>query len=179
MNAQQETTTLSILSVLVAFYCFVFYFGVKNTHEFLVKQKRYVNLLLTAFYLVSIATCLCRIVQYVLLITIYLLEQRQNTAIFIYFDMVSSTLMLSVGCVMVLFNISLTHGVQLSSGQRHTAPSIACMLCPTLAVVTLVPLVSMVVPQTHLYTYYVISAMDLGVAAGLFLSLVQMLSAMS
>lgn len=86
--------------------------------------------------------------------------------------------MVMVGCVMVLFNISLTHGVMLTSGHRQTAPSQKCMLFPTLAIVSIVPLTFLLVQQARVWTYYVVAGFDLCVAVGLFLSLVQMLNEM-
>lgn len=134
--------------------------------------------LLTAFYSVSLALCSCRIIQYTLLVVIYFWKRTQNTETFIYLDLISSIAMVMVGCVMVLFNISLTHGVMLTSGHRQAAPSQKCMLFPTLAIVTIVPLVFLAIQQAREWTYYCVAGFDLCVAAGLFLSLVQMLNEM-
>lgn len=62
MNEAQKVTTLITLTCLVALYSTVVYFGSKNSYQFLYKQKRYKNYLLTAFYAISILACVCRIV---------------------------------------------------------------------------------------------------------------------
>lgn len=90
------------LSSLILLYCIVVYFGAKNTYEFLIQQKRYKNCLLTAFYAIAILACVCRIIQYIFLVAVYLINGEQNTAVYVAFDIASSTLILAVGIVMVL-----------------------------------------------------------------------------
>ena len=110
--------TFSILGVLVTLYSVLVYHGATNCYEFLYKQRRYKNFLLTAFYTATISTCVCRITQYVYLITYYLATNQQHTQLFMCFDMLSNITMLCVGCVTVLFIISLMIGVQLLTQAR-------------------------------------------------------------
>lgn len=62
MTAPQRATTVSVLSLLILLYGLTIYFGAKNTLNFLVRQKRYKVPLLTAFYSVSLALCVFRII---------------------------------------------------------------------------------------------------------------------
>ena len=57
--------------------------------------------------------------------------------------MISEILMLCVGCVMVLFNVSLTHAVQHATKDRQKVPSIALILIISLSVIVILSSVCM------------------------------------
>lgn len=122
-------------------------------------------------------TCACRILQYIVLLCNYFIRKTQHTEQFVIFDMVSDTLMLTIGCVMVLFNVSLTHGVQIMTNKRTKAPSIAKMLVFSCALAIISPITLMVVELN--LTYYSIAALDFVIAMALYYSLYKMFRAMA
>ena len=127
--------------------------------------------------MVSVLTCVCRILQYILLLCIYFLRKTQHTEQFVVFDMTSDILMLTVGCVMVLFNVSLTHGVLLITHQRQKVPPIARLLFPAFGLALVIP-VAFMVWQIE-WTYYAITCFDLIIALVLYYSLWKMLKVMA
>lgn len=169
MTPEQTFATVSTLGILVVLYSAIIYHAVQNSYNFLYKQKRYRVVLLTAFYTFTILTCVCRVAQYLYLVLFYFTQHEQRTTEFLLFDMVTAILMLCVGCVMVLFNVSLTHAVQYVTGHRRKVPPIALILTPLLAVSVVMPTLSMIF--TFKYTFYLIALFDISVALGLFLSL--------
>lgn len=111
MTPEEAILTAILLGILVLCYAFIVYYAGKNCYDFLYLQKKYVKLCLTAFYCMCITTCLCRMVQYTSLMALYFLKNEQRTNLFLFFDMVSNTFMMGVGCVMVLQNVELTQFV--------------------------------------------------------------------
>ena len=71
LKPEQVIAIVSTLGVLVVFYTSVVYYAGKNCYDFLYKKGKYENYLLTAFYIMAIATCTCRITQYVYLVSMY------------------------------------------------------------------------------------------------------------
>lgn len=71
MSDEQQVLTIVLLLLLVLFYALCIYFASRNCQDFLYAQKRYRNLLLSAFYIISLSACLARIFQYLYLVLDY------------------------------------------------------------------------------------------------------------
>lgn len=61
LKPEQVIAIVFTLGVLVAVYINVVYYASKNSYDFLYKQSKFKNHLLTAFYTMAMATCICRI----------------------------------------------------------------------------------------------------------------------
>lgn len=61
MSDEQQVLTMVVLLLLVLFYALCIYLASRNCQDFLYAQKRYRNLLLSAFYIISLSACLLRI----------------------------------------------------------------------------------------------------------------------
>ena len=104
--------------------------------------------------------------------TLYLLDGKQSTQIYLTFDFIASTLILAVGIVMVLQTLSLKQGIQHNAGHRTRVTSIPLMLClsvPTVLITVLV--LAILIPK---YTYFAVAGFDIAIALALFITLKKM-----
>lgn len=104
--------------------------------------------------------------------TLYLLDGKQSTQIYLTFDFIASTLILAVGIVMVLQTLSLKQGIQHNAGHRNRVTSIPLMLCLSVpTVLTTVLVLAVLIPK---YTYFAVAGFDIAIALALFITLKKM-----
>ena len=94
--------TSVILLLLVLLYSLCIYFAYQNCKDFLYVQKRYRNMLLSAFYMLCLFVCVSRILQYSYLVLTYFITKEQATETFIIIDIISCSAVLCIGIVLVL-----------------------------------------------------------------------------
>lgn len=168
----------TLLGLLVLCFCVVIGSSYRNIRDFLIKQEYYRNVLLSAFYIFCFCVCAVRVFGYVYLSAAYFVSgYSAPTNLFLGLDIVSNTLMVFIGIVLVLKLANVTFTFKRNVGQRQTIPSIPLLLSLTLMAATAA--VATVVIVDFGASYYVLGGLDFVVCFGLFASLFIMYSAMA
>jgi hypothetical protein len=103
---------------------------------------------------------------------VYLINGEQNKTAYVVFDVISSTLILALGIVMVLQTISLKQGILRTSGHRIKTYSVPMMLF--ISVTTVFASVTVLGLLRPSDSYYAIASFDAVITVALFVSLRQM-----
>ena len=103
---------------------------------------------------------------------VYLINGVQNTTAYVVCDVISSTLVLALGIVMVLQTISLKQGILRTSGHRIKTYSVPMMLF--ISVTTVFASVTVLGLLRPSDSYYAIASFDAVITVALFVSLRQM-----
>ena len=132
MANSKKATTTAILSLLILCYGFVIYCGVRNTLDFLYRQQYYRNILFSSFYGLCLLVCLARIAEYAYLISTYFTGQGSDTFWYFVLDVVSNTLMIMVGIILVLKIMNVTAIFSRIIGIQRSLPNIPLLMCMVL-----------------------------------------------
>lgn len=129
MANSKKATTTAILSLLILCYGFVIYCGVRNTRDFLYRQHYYRNILFSSFYGLCLLVCLARITEYAYLIATYFIEKGWDIYWYFVLDIVSNTLMILVGLILVLKITNVTAIFSRIIGIQRSLPNIPMLMC--------------------------------------------------
>jgi hypothetical protein len=126
--------TLVTLSLLTVLYLAVGIMGSKHAYNFLIVQARLKQVLLTAFYIFSIFTCLIRVITYLVIITVYFIKSNYAVGIAVRADMLGTYTVLALGTVQVLTCLQLGYNMQVILGEREKEPSTTKLLAALLTI---------------------------------------------